>query len=114
MDWYKGKSTGNHGFYIYIFTVKHDNMGVCCKLLNMGVSYVSCKCSHHPILYENVQKPVTSPCNPVITVVGTDQLAEAQEQHEDDRGRSRHGMRQGNHVSPDHVDQLPEKNQRTS
>ena len=60
--------------------------------------------------YENVFKSVTSPCYPtnVVSEPAEDgAIAEAQEQHEDHRGRSGHGMRQRNHVSPDHVDQLP-------
>ena len=101
MDWCKGKSTGNYGFYISAIYVLQWNM----ITWGFHVNFPIIQCQ----FYEHLQKPVTSPCYPT-NVVGTDLLAEAQEQHEDDRGRPCHGMRQGNHVSPDHVDQLPEKN----
>ena len=37
MDWFKGKFTGNHGFYMFL----PSNIGV------------SCKISHHPILWSS-------------------------------------------------------------
>ena len=40
MDWFKGKFTGNHGFYMFL----PSNIGV------------SCKFSHHPVLWYLDQK----------------------------------------------------------
>ena len=37
LDWFKGKSTGNHGFYMFL----PSNIGL------------SCKFSHHPILWDD-------------------------------------------------------------
>ena len=44
----------------------------------------------------------------MVVMIDAYRRVEAQEQHEDHRGRSRHGVRQRHHVAPDHVDQLPE------